>query len=226
MAIDFGSESVQHTINYGPVPAGSKVLCRTSVEKPLYPCEHDQFVGETRTGLFFLSMKFEVIAGQYEGVRWFDQVYLPARMQTITLSKGQEQICNSWGSKIRAMLESARGINPNDESQKANAARAISGFLDLSDLEIPVVVGINNKPTEKNDNIYWNNTLSRVLTIDKEEYAAIKAGGEIITDGPVVGKEQTKTSTTPINDNRMPWDNVPPSETAATGTDTDRVPFN
>lgn len=58
----------------------------------------------------------------------------------------------------------------------------------LTGLRFPVRVKINPRPTCKDDGReYWNNEMACVITPDKEAYATIVHGGEIITDGPVTG---------------------------------------
>ena len=90
----------------------------------------------------------------------------------------------------------------------------------LTGLRFPVRVKINPKPTEKDDGRkYWNNEMACVITPDKEAYATVTHGGEIITDGPVTGNAgKTKRQGAPEADTYgMPF----PSENAAM----DDVPF-
>ena len=72
--------------------------------------------------------------------------------------KGWEMICakgngsdghNTWENiartKIRAMLESSRNIDPKDESPEAMAKRKIEGFNDLQGLCFTAVAGIEEQ---------------------------------------------------------------------------------
>jgi len=80
------------------------------------------------TGAVMLDCEFTVMGGSYNKRKvWsFIGLYSP-------------KPGNKWGAMgrafIRAALESARGIDPNDQSEKAMAARRINGLADLDGLE-------------------------------------------------------------------------------------------
>jgi hypothetical protein len=61
------------------------------------------------------------------------------------------------------MLESARGIRPDDQSETAKAARTIAGWQDLDQLRFMIRVGV--KPAE--GNYQAKNTVREVITPDR-----------------------------------------------------------
>lgn len=219
--LDFNNEQEQQTQNYGPVPAGSKVLVRLHVTTPKFPAKGDNrdgIVAASKDGALYLNVKIEVVAGTYEGVSWFENLWLPVPHQREALSSGMVKACNIAGAKMRAMLEAAKGIMPKDDSDKAKRLRSTGGWLDFDGLEFPIVAAIDNRPYEKNGNTYWNNRISKVITPDMPEYSDVKAGGEFISDGPTAGDAQRRGGSGPQNGD--PGYDLPP-----TSAYDDSVPF-
>ncbi|MDR2054490.1 MAG: hypothetical protein LBQ10_01260 [Desulfovibrio sp.] len=185
---DLNQEEAQREYARGTVPAGSKIFCRVTVEKPQYSSADDDYVAETKSGLLGLFCKIEVVSGEYEGVRWYENLWLPTGMQKIQLTEGQTIACNRTGSIMRAIVEAARGVMPKAADDRSCRARRISAWTDIDGMEFPCVVGIGKNPfTARDGREYWNNVISRVITPDKKEYAEVKSGKEVITDGPTKG---------------------------------------
>ncbi|MFR9040985.1 MAG: hypothetical protein ACLVIW_14770, partial [Bilophila wadsworthia] len=116
--------------------------------------------------------------------------------------------CNIGGATLKAMCVAAK------KPLKMQDVTSLTG------LRFPVRVKINPRPTCKDDGReYWNNEMACVITPDKEAYATVTHGGEIITDGPVTGNAgKTKRQAAPeAGTYGMPF----PSENAAM----DDVPF-
>ena len=83
-------------------------------------------------------------------------------------NKGQSMGGEITRSTLRAMLESARHIMPDDMSEKAMAARRVSSFGEFDGLEFVIKVGI-----EKGQGGYSDkNKIMTVITPDKKEYSA------------------------------------------------------
>jgi hypothetical protein len=216
MAIDLGSAPKQKEIMSGPIPKKSMVKVKLEIRKPKKADPQDESVTVYKSELKGLDLEFTVVSGTFEGLRMWENWFLPPAMQTIKLTKGQEGACNGGFSKCRAVIESARALDPEDPA----ANRHIDSWFDLHGLEIPVKIGID-KP--KPGDIYINNNISKILTIADEEYNEVMAGGEIITDEPIPdipqGTTTTQTGTKPT------WGNgqVPANE-AASHTETDKPP--
>jgi hypothetical protein len=71
---------------------------------------------------------------------------------------------------IRAILESARGVKPKDESDTAKAARQIAGYSDLDGLCCWIRVGVL-PPTGNYD---AKNTIKEIITPDMKEWSKIE----------------------------------------------------
>lgn len=188
--IDLSQEEEQK-IAYGPVPGGSRVLVRLTIEKPQYSSPDDELVALAKSNLLYLFCRLEVVAGSYEGVYWLENIMLPSRAQNIRLTEGQQKACGSGGRILRAIVESVNRIDPKDKSPQAERKRVLRSWSDLDGLEFPARLGISKKSYEgKDGRLYWSNTLSRILPCTDKEYQEIMNGGEVITDGPVVGDQQ------------------------------------
>jgi hypothetical protein len=60
---------------------------------------------------------------------------------------GSEAFVNMGRSRMRAILESARGISSKDTSPEAIEARKIKSFGELNDLEATIKIGIKPDKT-------------------------------------------------------------------------------
>ena len=60
---------------------------------------------------------------------------------------GHQKAAQITRATLRAILESARGINPTDESDKARQARQVNGWQDFNEIEFAIEVGIEKDKT-------------------------------------------------------------------------------
>lgn len=180
MSINLGDAEKQKERISGPIPKGSKVKVRLIIQQPKDNTQdpNDPAVRIFESGLKGLDCELEVVSGTFEGIKIWEYLFLPPQFQTISMTKGQKGACEGSFAMCRAIIESTRNINPDDPS----ADRNISSWFDLHDLEFPVKIGIQ-KP--KAGDIYINNKISKVLTLEDEDYQVIMDGGEIITDTPI-----------------------------------------
>ena len=224
--IDLSQESEQKSA-YGPVPSGSRVLVRLTIEKPKYASHDDELVAMAKTGLLQLFCRLEVAAGSYEGVAWYENITLPSRAQNIRLTEGQQKACGSGGRTLRAIVEAVRGVDPKDKSLEADRKRVLNSWSDLDGMEFPARLGISKEPYEGRDGrMYWSNTLGRILPCTDKEYQEIMNGGEVITDGPVVGDQRQQRQAPRQSDGYA--DTGSPSggyADRAPGSENDLVPF-
>lgn len=112
------------------------------------------------TGAVYLDCEFTVIGGPYSKRKVWSLVGLMS-------PKGPK-----WGqmgrSFVRAALESARGIRPDDTSDAAVKARQVSGLPDLDGLEFVVKIDV-----EKDDSGQYSdkNVIRDVITPAHKDYA-------------------------------------------------------
>lgn len=118
-----------------------------------------------------LDCEFTVSGGPYAR-RKFWKLFVISAKDGKRDESGNIIAVNISRATIRAILESARGIQPTDFSEEAKKARMISSPMDLDGLEFVCKVLV-----EKGTQGYADkNGLGVVITPDKKEYAEIKAG--------------------------------------------------
>lgn len=174
--LDLSNEEQQVEFIAGPVPCGSIVLCKLSVVAPKYPAPENINYSVAKSGLRQVCVEFCVYAGEYNGYSFREFISLPAGEQKVQLTQGQNTSCRIGGARLKAICTAAR------KQPKMQDITSLNG------LTIPVKVGINDIPYLKDGIEYWNNNVASIVTPDKEEYQKVMSGGEILTDGAIVGR--------------------------------------
>lgn len=118
------------------------------------------------TGAVYLDCEYTVIGGKYNKRKVWSLIGLHS-------PKGPkwEQMGRSF---IRAALESARGVKPQDASETAMKARQISGFADLDGLEF--VVQIDVEEAEAGSEYGDKNKINNVIPATHKQYAELMSG--------------------------------------------------
>jgi hypothetical protein len=93
---------------------------------------------------------------------------------------GHQKAAQITRSLLRAALESARGIDPKDESDAARQARSVAGWQDFQGLEFAIEVGVEKDKTGQYPD---KNKIQKVITPDHKKYQEVMAGNTIIPDG-------------------------------------------
>jgi hypothetical protein len=87
----------------------------------------------------------------------------------------EEKVAKTLGitrSKLRGILESARGIDPNDMSEAAKAKRIVQGYGDFSGMEFVAKIGLEAGRDGYSD----KNVFDNAVPVTSAEYAKAKAG--------------------------------------------------
>ncbi len=113
-----------------------------------------------KTGAVYLNAKFTILEGPYAKRVVFGLVGLQS-------PKGPEWT-NIGRSFLRAILNSARGIHPTDQSQQAQNARRIRGFSDLDGIEFVARIDV-----EKDQNGEDKNVVKAAIQPDHKEYGQL-----------------------------------------------------
>lgn len=114
-----------------------------------------------------LDCEFVVTEGQYAKRKFW--TYLTISGDT----EGQQKATAISRSLIRAMLESARGIDPAATDEKAVAGRRVSAYSDLDGLRFWAVIGIE----AGKDGYADKNRLTAVITPDRKDWSPVDQGG-------------------------------------------------
>lgn len=196
MSIDLGEFEQQKERNYGPVPSGSYVLLKMNIVdagKNAHPKESRVFVS-SRTGLHMLSCEFTVASGTYEGVKWRELWMLPVgrQPQNVTMTKGQNTACMISASKMRAVVEAARGVDPSATDSNSRMKRQLNSLMDMDGMTFPARLKVDDG-REYEGKTYYNNVVDLIITPDRQQYALVMNGGEDINPNGFTGRTEQKT---------------------------------
>lgn len=92
------------------------------------------------------------------------KIYLKLTLQGTT--PGHAEAGEISKATLRAIVESAKGIRPDDKSEAANAARKLKGYGDLDGLRFTARVGV--RPPR--DGYAARNTIAEILTPDRANW--------------------------------------------------------
>lgn len=215
MPIDFNNAEEQRDPIHGPVPAGSRVLLKMEILKPKNESKRIQFVAVSQKNLYMLWVRLTVHAGSYQGFKWTENWMLPEGEQQVQLTEKQKVACRISYSRMRGVIEAARGIDPKDKSQQANSRRVINNWLDLEGMIFPARVNVADDGREYNGRTIWDNQIARVITPDMEEYRELMQGGEFINpNGATFGKNAPRSNNQPPHDDYDDYANSRYGDTA------------
>jgi hypothetical protein len=113
-----------------------------------------------KTGAVYLNAKFMILEGPFAKRVVFGLIGLYS-------PKGPDWT-NMGRSFLRAILNSARGIHPADQTPQAQTARRIRGFADLDGVEFVVRIDV-----EKDQNGEDKNVVKAAIQPDSKEYSAL-----------------------------------------------------
>ncbi|TXH03013.1 MAG: hypothetical protein E6R09_04030 [Rhodocyclaceae bacterium] len=159
---DFNSAAEQPS--YDLIPKGTVVRVRMTIKPGGYDDSSQGWTGgyATRslsTGSVYLNCEFVVLDGPFARRKMWSLIGLYS-------AKGAEWT-NMGRTFIKAILNSARGINPNDSSPAAQNARRISGFADLEGIEF-----VGKVDWDKDQNGQDKCVIKSAVTPEHKDYAA------------------------------------------------------
>ena len=114
----------------------------------------------------YLNCEFIILEGQYAKRKVFDKIGL----------EGSDKWVNMGKARIRAILESAKGINPRDMSEMAMAARQINSFDELNGLDCVIKIGIER---DKQGQYQDKNRVVSIITPEHISYSEYMNGQDI-----------------------------------------------
>ena len=157
---DFNDAEQQNDFNV--IPKGTVARLRMTIKPGGYDHPDFNWTGgyatqSFETGSVYLSCEFVILEGPFAKRKVFSNIGLYS-------PKGE-----TWGqmgrSFIRAMLNSSRQINPQDQSPQAVAARRIQGFHELDGIEF-----VGRIDVEKDSKGEWRNIVKFAVEPGASEY--------------------------------------------------------
>ena len=159
---DFNSAAEQSS--YDLIPKGTVVRVRMTIKPGGYDDPSQGWTGgyatrSATTGSVYLNCEFVVLDGPFARRKMWSLIGLYS-------AKGAEWT-NMGRTFIKAILNSARGINPSDNSPSAQNARRISSFSDLEGIEF-----VGKVDWEKDQNGQDKCVIKSAVTPNHKEYSA------------------------------------------------------
>lgn len=229
----------------GTIPPHSIVIVRLSIVRPQSGMAGDEpLLTRRRSGIQQLCCNLTVTEGSFKDKVIYHNFNLAGAQ-----NQGQHRAVQISMAQLRAAVEFARGITPDDASPQAAEKRRVE-LADLEGMTFPVVVDCEaSSQVSKSDptKYYVNNIVHRVVTLRDPECAELKERREIISqepipDYPAAAAPQASAPAwaapaaqqTPPPAQAPAWQNQPAApqpapaqawQTPATNNNTDTVPF-
>lgn len=160
---DFNSAEDQN--NFDVIPKGTLVKVRMTIRPGGYDDASQGWTGgyatqSMTTGSVYLNCEFVVLDGPYAKRKMWSLVGLHS-------PKGPEW-ANMGRAFVKGILNSSRGLHPQDNTPQAQQARRIQGFADLDGIEFVAKVEL-----DKDQNGDDKNVIKTAITPDHKDYAAV-----------------------------------------------------
>ena len=166
---DFNDAAPQTSGDLIPAKTYAKVIATIRPGKG----NADIWITRSASGFEYLNMEFTLVSAPMAKRKIFQNAGVGGT------TDGHQKAADITRSFIRSMLESARGIDPKDESEKAQKARRIQSWGDLVELEFAVEIGIEKGKDGYDD----KNKIARVLTPGHANYVKVMGGATILPGG-------------------------------------------
>jgi hypothetical protein len=156
--IDFSNAGEQQS--FDPVPDGTIVALLTHLKAGGYG-DDGILTRSNSSESYYLSCESTVINGTYKGRK----VWHTLMIKGADGHSGHDQAVDIARKSIKAMLESARGVRPDDKSSAANKARSINSYVDLDGLQFIAKLKIIPAQKDEAGNVRYpaKNGIARVL---------------------------------------------------------------
>lgn len=192
---DFNSANDQQP--YDLIPVGTLAKMRMTIKPGGFDDPQQGWTGGYATrnpesGVVRLQCEFVVLEGQYARRKIWSDIGLFSPVKPIYAEMGR--------SFIKGILNSARNINPKDNSPQAQTARRINGLADLDGI---VFVGRISSRKGQDDTL--RNAVSQAVTPDHKDYAAIMGANPGMTTSASPAAPAATPAAAPMPNNRPSW---------------------
>lgn len=187
MTLDFNDAPSQREDGFELLPAGAVFKFHMTI-RPGGVGEGGFLTQSKSSDAQFLDCDFAISSMPYRGRRIF---------QNFTMSGGSvDEKGRSKGGMIsaamlRAIINSARNIKPDDDSDQARAGRVLNGYADFTGMEFAGKVGIE----KGRDGYADKNKISHIVEPGQKDYERVMAG-ESIVPGNSFGTQTTASAPT------------------------------
>lgn len=160
---DFNSAGDQN--NFDLIPKGTFVKVRMTIRPGGYDDASQGWTGgyatqSNTTGSVYLNCEFVVLDGPYAKRKMWSLIGLHS-------PKGPEW-ANMGRAFVKGILNSARGLQPQDNTPQAQQARRIQGFADLDGIEFVTKVEMDKDQYGEDKNV-----VKTAITPDHKDYPGV-----------------------------------------------------
>lgn len=150
---------------YSLIPANTFAKARLVI-KPGNHFSDPMLTGSKIGDSSYLNVEFIILEGQYAKRKIFDKIGIT----------GSDVWINMGKARIRAILESAKNINPKDMSETAMNARKINSFDELNNLDVVIKIGVES---DKSGAYQDKNRVVSIITPDHASYKEYMSNNDI-----------------------------------------------
>lgn len=166
---DFNDAEQQQSFEL--IPKGTAAKVRMTIKPGAYNDPEQGWDGgyatqSYETGSVYLAAEFVILEGEYAKRKVWSNIGLHS-------AKGPAW-SNIGRSFVRAVLNSARGVRPQDNSPQAAAARRINGLGDLDGIDFVARIDI-----EKDGRGDMRNVIKVAIEPDHPQYAQLMGGAPV-----------------------------------------------
>ncbi|WP_051396724.1 hypothetical protein [Bradyrhizobium elkanii] len=176
MAYDFNAAGEQRSFNE-LIPDGTVCPVHLTI-RPGNAGEGGWLKRAADGGSMALDCEFTVVEGPYAKRKFWTLMTVEGS------TEGHAKAGEITMSRLRAILESARGIKPSDESEAARIARRVNSYGDFDGLRFLARVSVEKGGTQYKD----KNALDIAITPDRKEWTRVEQVAK--TAGATPGQHQ------------------------------------
>ena len=163
MTIDFNNAPEQREV--GLIPEGTIAPVHITV-RPGNAGEGGWLKRSKAGDSMALDVEFTVVEGPFAKRKFWGLFTLEGT------TEGHQKAADISASRLRGILESARGIRPDDESDTAKAGRRMNSWGDFDGLRFVAKIGIEK--AKEGSNFKDKNSLEAAVTPDRKAWVKVE----------------------------------------------------
>jgi hypothetical protein len=135
------------------------------------------FKDSASSDTIYLDTELKVIQGPYRGMAIWPFFGVAGGSLE---ANGSSKAANVTRQNLRAILNSALGLDPKDKSEQAHSMRILRGYADLDNIEFYVRVGVQKGGPSPSGGTYPDkNTMAHIVEPHEPEWALLSQDKEV-----------------------------------------------
>jgi len=183
MSLDFNDAPSQQSGDFELLPVGTMVKLYMTI-RPGNDSTDPMLTASNSSDAKYMDCEFAISSAPFRGRKVWQNM-------TVSGGKVDEQGRSKGGmitaGTLRAIINSARNINPEDDGDQARANRVLGGYADFTGMEFAAKIGKENGKNGYAD----KNKIAVVIEPGHADYAKIMAGETITPVGATGGASKS-----------------------------------